>query len=351
MELSHMDAIDQAMLGLINNKEKVELGLKDCQFKDSYDSDDENILQEFYIPALSSSTEYKRMAGYFSSSVLAIAAKGISGLVRNNGRMKLIVGAKLSEADVEAIRKGSEEKEASLAEMMIESLDNIESEFVRDHVRALAWMVANQSLEIKVVIPINAVKGSESRGIYHPKIGILSDSDNPPNMISFSGSVNETEMGWKHNIEEFKVFRSWVEDQNIYLKSDIAKFTKYWNGTVRRAIVIDVPDAVRKKLIEFSPKTFEELSLEKYESKRKKLWNHQEKAIQAWVNNSYRGILAMATGTGKTIASLNCLLEIYKKTNYYKALILVPTITLIKQWEEECKKFNFCSVVKVYSKS
>jgi superfamily II DNA or RNA helicase len=58
----------------------------------------------------------------------------------------------------------------------------------------------------------------------------------------------------------------------------------------------------------------------------------------------------MATGTGKTITSLNCLLEIYNKTGYYKALILVPTITLVNQWEEECKKFNFNSLVKVCSK-
>ena len=59
----------------------------------------------------------------------------------------------------------------------------------------------------------------------------------------------------------------------------------------------------------------------------------------------------MATGTGKTITALNCLLEIYKKTVYYKALILVPTITLVNQWENECKNFNFRNIVKVCSKS
>jgi superfamily II DNA or RNA helicase len=59
----------------------------------------------------------------------------------------------------------------------------------------------------------------------------------------------------------------------------------------------------------------------------------------------------MATGTGKTITSLNCLLEIYKKTGYYKALILVPTITLVNQWESECRKFNFTAITKVCSKS
>lgn len=58
----------------------------------------------------------------------------------------------------------------------------------------------------------------------------------------------------------------------------------------------------------------------------------------------------MATGTGKTITSLNCLLEIYKRCGYYKAIILVPTITLVNQWEIECKKFNFNNIIKVCSK-
>jgi superfamily II DNA or RNA helicase len=59
----------------------------------------------------------------------------------------------------------------------------------------------------------------------------------------------------------------------------------------------------------------------------------------------------MATGTGKTITSLNCLLEIYNRKGYYKAIILVPTITLVNQWEQECRKFNFSNIIKVYSKN
>jgi superfamily II DNA or RNA helicase len=59
----------------------------------------------------------------------------------------------------------------------------------------------------------------------------------------------------------------------------------------------------------------------------------------------------MATGTGKTLTSLNCLLNIYKKFGFYKAMILVPTITLVDQWEEECRKFHFDRIVKVCSKN
>jgi superfamily II DNA or RNA helicase len=57
----------------------------------------------------------------------------------------------------------------------------------------------------------------------------------------------------------------------------------------------------------------------------------------------------MATGTGKTLTSLNCLLNQYKENNSYKAVILVPTIALVNQWKDECRKFNFNNVITVSS--
>ena len=78
---------------------------------------------------------------------------------------------------------------------------------------------------------------------------------------------------------------------------------------------------------------------------------YQQLAFNNWKDNEQKGLFAMATGTGKTITSLNCLLEIYKRNGYYKAIILVPTVALVNQWEEECYKFRFSNVVKVYSKN
>ena len=78
---------------------------------------------------------------------------------------------------------------------------------------------------------------------------------------------------------------------------------------------------------------------------------YQQLAFENWKNKNQQGIFAMATGTGKTITSLNCLLEIYNRNGYYKAIILVPTITLVNQWEKECWKFNFGNIIKVYSKN
>lgn len=78
---------------------------------------------------------------------------------------------------------------------------------------------------------------------------------------------------------------------------------------------------------------------------------YQQLAFERWKANIQKGLFVMATGTGKTITSLNCLLEIYKKSGYYKAIILVPTITLVNQWAIECKKFGFSGIVKVSSKN
>lgn len=77
----------------------------------------------------------------------------------------------------------------------------------------------------------------------------------------------------------------------------------------------------------------------------------KKEAFENWKNNKQQGLFAMATGTGKTLTSLNCLLNIYKKYHFYKSIILVPTITLVDQWEQECKRFNFNNIVKVSSKN
>ena len=79
--------------------------------------------------------------------------------------------------------------------------------------------------------------------------------------------------------------------------------------------------------------------------------DYQKIAFENWKANGQKGLFAMATGTGKTITSLNCLYEIYKHSGYYKAIILVPTVTLVDQWEQECKKFGFNSIIKVCSRN
>lgn len=78
--------------------------------------------------------------------------------------------------------------------------------------------------------------------------------------------------------------------------------------------------------------------------------DYQKKALDAWIENKYKGFFAMATGTGKTITSLNCLLHLYREEGSYKCLILVPTISLVDQWKKECTRFGFRNIIKISSK-
>ena len=87
--------------------------LRDLNLKISYGPSDDR-LRDFFIPAMSASIRYDRAAGYFSSTMLAVAAAGVTKLILNGGKMRLLCGADLSEADVVAINEGH----ATLAEQV-----------------------------------------------------------------------------------------------------------------------------------------------------------------------------------------------------------------------------------------
>lgn len=326
------------------------MNLKDLDLRKTYDSDSDDILRDFYIPVLSNSIKYRRLAGFFSSTSLAVAARGISRFIANSGHMELICGAKLSKADAEAIKEAHENPVAIIERFFFENLEDLENEFIRDHVQALGWMIANKKLDIKISIVYNEEgcpldeKTVEKQGIFHQKVGIFEDAAD--NTVSFSGSTNESAMGWLKNIEEFKVFCSWIESEKEYLTADKKRFEKFWNGIANRVEVIEIPIAIKEKLIEIAPKDIEDLNLEKWlkkvEAPKKtiKLWEHQTQAITNWQNNDRKGIFEMATGTGKTFAALGCLKKVLEEKKKLVIVITCPYGHLVKQWLDDISEFG-----------
>lgn len=308
--------------------------LKNLNLKSSYWSDEDNILFDFYIPALSVSKIYKRIAGYFSSNTLAVAAKGLAAFIHNGGKMFLITSVVLSEEDKDSIEKALGEYEKKV----IEEIDNIEDKLTRNHVAMLGWMIKNGTLEIKIAVV--------SKGIFHPKIGILEDSYNK---LSFSGSENETAAGWLHNDEAFHVFKSWGSEVD-HLNGDLHVFESLWKGRGRKTTVYSISKAFEKKLIQIAPKdkkefaqltdsVTEQLLCNRKESiEKKELYSFQKQAIDAWKNNDCKGILEMATGTGKTFTSLNIIRDVCKRTEKLLCIITVPYLFLVSQWKKEFLK-------------
>ena len=56
--------------------------------KSNYNSLYEDIVKKFYVPVLKEAKRYDRVSGYFDSSSLAIAAKGMGDFILNGGKSK-----------------------------------------------------------------------------------------------------------------------------------------------------------------------------------------------------------------------------------------------------------------------
>ena len=60
--------------------------------------------------------------------------------------------------------------------------------------------------------------------------------------------------------------------------------------------------------------------------------SYQEEALQSWRNNQYRGILAMATGTGKTLTAIHAVKNFRQKVPAGFIVVVVPYQNLAIQW-------------------
>ena len=333
---------------------KIEVGIKglkmrtfrELNFKEHYDSQKDNLLDDFYIPALANSKKYRRVVGYFNSKSLASVALGLKDFILNNGKMDLLCGVDLNPSDVNMVKFASEHPEEILTSNFLNELESIEDEIVKNHVKVLGWMVANSLLRIRVAIKVdkNGHPMSEG-GILHYKIGLMNDYKG--NLISFSGSINETSAAWEKNLEEFHLFRDWKEGELIHLKNNLDTFRDLWNSKWDTYKILEIPQAVEEKFIDLAPTSFEDLVFEKTvsedleEPKEKiNLYDYQIDARDKWLANDKSGILVMATGTGKTFTALGCLENVLHEENKLITVITAPTKHLLPQWKNSIKKIG-----------
>lgn len=224
--------------------------LSDHTWKTSYNSDDLSLVSELYVPALDCAVRYDRATGYFSARALSLAVRGVEGLVRNNGKMRLLVGCTLSEPEVHAIEQGETLRdtiEARYLKMPVVAENAEESEALE----LLSWMIAKGIIEVKVAVPCDANrKPCPADGIFHDKSGIIWDKTG--DRLAFNGSVNETRQGWQGNWERLTVYWDYGEG-NSYVENIGNDFENLWENRFKRALVIDVPEALAGNLLEFLP--------------------------------------------------------------------------------------------------
>ena len=344
----------------------------------------------FFSEALCNATQFDLKLGFFSSSAISVLSDGFATFLYNGGRMRLIINDILSEDDKDAIMVGESELELPFFNLYdIESIRYRLSKRNKHFFECLSWLIRNKQIEIKIIAP------KFGDGIAHSKCGVFSDG---LNRVAFDGSCNFSRSALLSNIESITAFCDWDGEGDVYKVSDIAEdFDLTFSGkdeTVKykdaseietyittnfdskeiKELLEDEQQLIDSKMDDEIPSTIKAV-LSRAKNKvcsiiekmnvslgTKVMYDiphfpypetrpYQKEAYENWKNNGQKGLFAMATGTGKTLTSLNCLLNIYNKLNYYKAIILVPTVTLVDQWEEECKRFNFKNITKVCSKN
>lgn len=328
------------------------MSLKDVDIKIEYRTLVDNMAQDFYIPLLNQAIEYKRAVGFFSSSVLLEISKGITGLVKNSGTIKLIASPKLTDEDIDAIRYGYEEREKIVADAVKRELKEPVNKFQAKQLNYLANLIADGILDIRIAITESSLK----TGMYHEKVGIIADKEG--NKIAFSGSMNETANALLANYETIDVFKSWKdEDGRVPLKE--SAFNSIWDNcepNVRIIEITDLSDEIVKKyrtekadynsvdILEFVKNENEEAFFKSpYDLQ---LYDYQKEAISKWMERSGCGIFDMATGTGKTFTGLSAICRLSKALNNKISVIIVaPYIHLVEQWIEDINYFGVTPIV------
>ena len=335
-----------------------------------------NSPEKFFNDCLENSKEFDLQLGYFSAAAISVLADGFASFISKGGKMRLVINHIVSNEDKNAISKGIYGGIIDCFDLTnFEELKKTFDEYTQLFFECLSFLIYSKRIDIKIIKPRN------KKGIAHTKSGQFRDGDS---VTSFTGSANFTISGLFNNLEEIKIDRS--DSLDPMTRNRIESQRKDFENIMREkkknieylspeklisAIKTNYGDKDIDELLDVETK-LRKIKEEKkiLEHRKENLMSHddlelieprfpysagprdyQQLAFNNWKNNGQKGLFAMATGTGKTITSLNCLLEIYKRKGYYKAIILVPTITLVNQWEQECRKFCFSNIIKVYSKN
>ena len=338
--------------------------LEDLNLKFNYNSEDDNLLADFYLPVLAYAKRYDRAVGYFSAKVLEQLAIGLVHLVKSKGKMRLIIGEPLSQEEYDAVYSGNLQKINDLST----EFEKLVTQSEITGVQLFGYLIAKKHLEVRFAL--------RRRGMFHQKIGIVKDSYGTA--VAFNGSANETfnALCDEINSEEITVFPSNHPSFETHGINLVKKFDELWDNEAKNTRVISLDSDIYQRISLAMDRSklekiydvclddnevdqiaeeclfpYQRLSPEipnNINGRSFNLYSHQIAALESWKNNGYRGIFELATGSGKTLTSLCGAVNIYQdRVKRFKKTVLiiaVPYIELAKQWLKELKHFKISPI-------
>jgi HKD family nuclease len=315
----------------------------------------EDLIGEVLIPSLSRAESVDCMVGFFSGQSLSVLAPGLASFIANSSEpMRLIICPVLGRADRDAIAQGYKSPESVVEQFISDGL-LVPDALTKHTLRCLAYLISLRRVQMSVAIMKDA--------LFHPKVWLIRCGSD---VLAVHGSGNLTVSGLSKNYEQITVDNNWSDENGIFVVNRFRReFEEFWSRTSDVCQIYEFPDAIAKRLLrEYSgraaPTEAELLALiddqqqiVKSVAREKKPFSipaglnytsgdfeHQGKAAEAFANNGYRGILAMATGSGKTITAMIAAHGLFQREEKLLIVVAAPYLPLIAQWCEEMTEFG-----------
>lgn len=129
------------------------MSLRTVDIVEKYDSGIQNVVEDFYLPVLKESINYDRIAGFFTSTSLLVSFRGLESLVKNKGKVRLIVSPRLSDDDIEIMNSYEDDIEKYIEMNFEDELQKVENG-IASPIEALAWLLANDYMEIRIALVV-----------------------------------------------------------------------------------------------------------------------------------------------------------------------------------------------------
>ena len=336
-----------------------------------YQIPNQDLVGEVIVPAMRLSDDVKIEAGFFSSRCLAQIAPGLADFINDKKSvLHVLASPEISDEDREAIQSGTRNPKAVLDDTMVKLFQDArlsDSAIERHAVDALAYLVASNRLEIRVVLM--------DQGMYHRKIWLFRSGDQ---WIVVHGSGNATERGLLVNGEQMSVDRTWKDGKRSAERVALfqQQWSERWDNQNPKSLTVEVTQALNilrhhARLIPPTVSDFWDAWSKDYENGlepvlppgydsapiirrlrvptgliwRKGRFAHQGDAVDAVVGNG-GGILSIATGGGKTKTALIACTEIQNHfPRHLCIVVLVPSLPLANQWASDIQDFGIDTAV------
>lgn len=334
--------------------------LQSLMLRRQYRRDADDLAADFYARCLPEASVYDRAVGFFSTDVFAAAPAAFLTFLAGGGRMRVVCSGVLSAADVARLSRGYTDRPQLAGEDRLSLLEGSEHEVRRQLDAIVPWLVAKDLLTVAIARPV----GAGWRALYHEKLGVFARGGDA---VAFSGSANESSSALRRNFEVVDVFRSWVPEERLRVDRKRDDFARLWRNETAGLEVALFPKAAREGWIEVRDEAetvaraperratsirIEGLDEVLYLPSGVTLYAHQQRAVRSWLEARGRGVLEMATGSGKTITALTAATKLYELVGGPIAIVvLCPYIHLVDQWVDEAQRFGLDPVPCAHARS